>query len=176
MTHPSVCIGSNELCLFWKGDHCLRKNFLYLKRSSIGWKTFHQVHSDPFLAIFSCLRRFSIARLLLVLISIDKATFWQLLRQLLYGVCYTRYKPSLCFWWIKLGFKHRYYKCFKRRFDVWSEKLLKNAPKKMCFLRRFFIKVLVEINYFLIAIICYFFRCGFYEIFKSSLGVFRFFI
>ena len=59
---------------------------------------------------------------------------------------------------------------------VWSEKLLKNAPKKMCFLRRFFIKVLVEINYFLIAIICYFFRCGFYEIFKSSLGVFRFFI
>ena len=52
MTDPSVEIGSNELCLFWKGEKYLRQKFIYLKRSSISCKKFWRVHPKTFLRNF----------------------------------------------------------------------------------------------------------------------------
>ena len=52
MADPSLRIGSNKLCFFWKGDQCLRGMFLYVKRSGICCKRFQRVHSEHFLQFF----------------------------------------------------------------------------------------------------------------------------
>ena len=57
-THPSFQIGSNELCLLWKGDKYCRENVLYLKGSSIGWRKFQKVQLKPFLTNFQLFEEF----------------------------------------------------------------------------------------------------------------------
>ena len=52
MTDLSLRIGSNELCIFWKGDQCLWGKSLCLKRSSIDCKKFQRAHPEPFLTNF----------------------------------------------------------------------------------------------------------------------------
>ena len=58
MTDPSLRICSNELCLLWNGDQFLIERFLYLKRSSIGWKNFQRVQPEVFLGNFQFFDKF----------------------------------------------------------------------------------------------------------------------
>ena len=44
MSDATVRIGSNELCLLWKGGQLLRKKVFYLIRSGISCKKFQSVH------------------------------------------------------------------------------------------------------------------------------------
>ena len=52
MSDATVRIGSNELCLLWKGGQLLRKKAFYLKRSGISCKKFQSVHHQTFLDKF----------------------------------------------------------------------------------------------------------------------------
>ena len=64
MSDASAGIGSDELCLLWKGNQYLRGKFLYLKQSSIGCKKFQIVLPEPYLTNFRFLSNFSIGKTL----------------------------------------------------------------------------------------------------------------
>ena len=52
MTDPTIRIGSDELCLLWKGDQFLRRKCFYLRRSGISCKKFERGHPEQFLVNF----------------------------------------------------------------------------------------------------------------------------
>ena len=61
----------------------------------------------------------------------------QPVRQLLHGVCYTRFSPFYACGESNLDLNVEIYQCLMAGFDVWLKKLPKNAPENVLFLRCF---------------------------------------